>query len=65
MRVLSLLIWLVGGVTLGRVLLAPFVGLTLDQSMLLLLGAASVIAFLFWLRWVFRQPHLPAGPTRS
>jgi len=62
MKLLSIIIWLVWGTLLGRVLLAPFVGLTLGQSLLMFLVGGAGIALLFWLRWVFR-PGTPVGPT--
>jgi hypothetical protein len=61
-KVLSIVIWLVWGAMLGRVLLAPFVGLTLGQSLLMLLIGGAGIALLFWFRWIFR-PRAPAGST--
>jgi hypothetical protein len=62
MKVLSIVIWLAWGALLGRVLLAPFVGLTLGQSLLMFLIGGAGIALLFWLRWVFR-PSAPVGST--
>jgi len=62
MKVLSIVIYLVWGAMLGRVLMAPFVGLTLGQSLVMLLIGGGGIALLFWIRWVFR-PHTPVGST--
>ena len=62
MKVLSIAIWLVWGAMIGRVLMAPFVGLTLGESLVMFLIGGAGIALLFWLRRIFR-PHAPVGPT--
>jgi len=62
MKVFSIAIWLVWGAMVGRVLIAPFVGLTLGQSLDMLLIGSAGIALLFWLRRIFRPPA-PVAPT--
>ncbi|HXX31631.1 MAG TPA: hypothetical protein VEJ89_13090 [Myxococcaceae bacterium] len=56
MKVLSFVIWLSWGAIITRVLLAPTVGLTLNQALVLLLLAAPAVGVLCWLRWIFRPP---------
>jgi len=53
MKALSLVIWVSWGAIIARVLLAPTMGLTLNQALVLLLVAAPAVGVLCWLRWLF------------
>jgi hypothetical protein len=53
MKALSLIIWVSWGAIIARVLLAPTMGLTLNQALVLLLIAAPAVGILCWLRWLF------------
>jgi len=54
MKALSLVIWVSWGAIIARVLLAPTMGLTLNQALALLLVASPAVGILCWLRWLFR-----------
>jgi len=65
MKVLSFIIWAAWGAIVGRVLLAPAFGLTLSQSLLLLLVAAPAVGLLFFIRWLLRPSAFPRETTHA
>lgn len=66
MKALSLIIWLSWAAIITRVLLAPTIGLSLNQALALLLVAAPAVGILCWLRWLFRTTGSSAPrETRS
>jgi hypothetical protein len=62
MKFLSMLIWLSWGAISARVALAPSLGLTFSQSLVLLLVCAPLVGLLCWLRWALR-PRDAEGRT--
>jgi hypothetical protein len=72
MKFLSMLIWLSWGAISARVALAPTLGLTFSQSLVLLLVFAPLVGLLCWLRWALkprdaegRKAQLTEEPSRA
>jgi hypothetical protein len=63
MKAFSLLLWLLWIAIAGRVLLAPVLGLTLSQALVLFLVCAPAVGLLTALHWVLRSRA--AGPSMS
>jgi hypothetical protein len=64
MKFLSTLIWLSWGAISARVALAPTLGLTFSQSLVLLLVFAPLVGLLCWLRWALRPRAEEGRATR-
>lgn len=64
MKPFSFLIWVLWAAIGARVLLAPFLGLTLRQGMVLLLVVAPAVAVLGWIGTLFRRVARPEAVAR-
>jgi len=56
MKPLTVALWLAWGANCGRVLLAPVLGLTLGEALILVHVCTPAVGVLCWLKWLFRSP---------